>query len=147
MVAMRIKSTFLGAWVVACGSTISSCCACIPKPSLGGARLTNTLVCMHSKSQNVSLSLAKSGSCLKMPGDEHKTMNRAENHARLAIISSTMSVQTTVSQELRRGKGYIRCQSVSLALAIVKNCLKRPGKARTTRTKPGPSHGQVYCSV
>ena len=31
-----------------------------------------------------------------MPGDEHKTMNRAENHARSAIISSTMSVQKTV---------------------------------------------------
>ena len=37
--------------------------------------------------------------------DEHKTMNRAENHTRSAIISSTMSVQTTVSHELRRGKG------------------------------------------
>ena len=29
-----------------------------------------------------------------MPGDEQKSINRAENHARLAIISSTMSLQT-----------------------------------------------------
>ena len=29
-----------------------------------------------------------------MPGDEHQTMNRTKNHARLAIISSTMSVQS-----------------------------------------------------
>ena len=38
-----------------------------------------------------------------MQGNEHMTMNRAENHARSAIIPSTMSLQTTVSQE--RGKG------------------------------------------
>ena len=30
-----------------------------------------------------------------MPGDEHKTMNRAENHARSAIISWSMSLLTT----------------------------------------------------
>ena len=30
-----------------------------------------------------------------MPGDEQKSINRAENHARSAIISSTMSLQTT----------------------------------------------------
>ena len=29
-----------------------------------------------------------------MPGDEQKSINRAENHARSAIISSTMSLQT-----------------------------------------------------
>ena len=40
-----------------------------------------------------------------MPGDEQKNMNRAENHARSAIISLGMSVQTTVSHELRRGEG------------------------------------------
>ena len=47
-----------------------------------------------------------------MPGNEHKTMNRAENHARLAIISSTtcMSLQTTVSQELLVTKFYSRCR-------------------------------------
>ena len=39
-----------------------------------------------------------------MPGDEHKIMNRAENRARSAIISSTKCIQTTVSHELRRGK-------------------------------------------
>ena len=30
-----------------------------------------------------------------MPGDEQKSMNRAENHARLTIISWSMSPQTT----------------------------------------------------
>ena len=35
-----------------------------------------------------------------MPGDEQKTMNKAENHARLAISSLTMSLQTTVPHEL-----------------------------------------------
>ena len=39
-----------------------------------------------------------------MPGDEQKSRNRPENHARSAIISSTMSLQTTVSHELRRGE-------------------------------------------
>ena len=52
-----------------------------------------------------SLSLARNGGCLKMPGDEHKTINRAKKIARSAIISSTMSVQTTVSHELHCGKG------------------------------------------
>ena len=36
-----------------------------------------------------------------MSVDEQKTMNRAENHARSAIISLGMTVQTTVSHELR----------------------------------------------
>ena len=36
-----------------------------------------------------------------MSVDEQKTMNKAENHARSAIISLGMSVQTTVSHELR----------------------------------------------
>ena len=68
----------------------------------------------------------------------HKTMNRAENHARLAIISSTMSVQTTVSHKLRRkttsqkGVKLIRCQNVSLFLAIVK---------KDQHTRLEPSHG------
>ena len=39
-----------------------------------------------------------------MPGDEQKSINTAENHARSAIISSTMSLQKTVSHELRRGE-------------------------------------------
>ena len=30
-----------------------------------------------------------------MPGDEQKNMNRAENHVRSAIISWSMSLQTT----------------------------------------------------
>ena len=29
-----------------------------------------------------------------MPGDEQKSINRAESHARSGIISSTMSLQT-----------------------------------------------------
>ena len=77
-----------------------------------------------------------------MPGDEHKIMNRAENRARSAIISSTKCIQTTVSHELRRGKNQIRWRSVSLVLAIVKNCLKRLSEAHTTQTKPRPSHGR-----
>ena len=40
-----------------------------------------------------------------MPGDEQKSSNRAKNHARSAIISSTMSQQTTVFHDLRRGEG------------------------------------------
>ena len=39
-----------------------------------------------------------------MPGDEQNSINRAENHASSAIISSNMSLQTTVSHELRRGE-------------------------------------------
>ena len=57
-----------------------------------------------------------------MSVDEQKTMNRAENHARLVIFSLGMSVQTTVSHELRHREGY---RSVSLVLVIVMNCLKR----------------------
>ena len=71
-----------------------------------------------------------------MPGDEQKSINRAENHARSA---STMSLQTTVLNELRRGEGQVRYQSVSLVLAIVKNCLKRLSEAHTTQTKPWPT--------
>ena len=40
-----------------------------------------------------------------MSVNEQKTMNRAENHAKSAIISLGMSVQTTESHELRRGEG------------------------------------------
>ena len=40
-----------------------------------------------------------------MPGDEQKSRNRPENYARLAIISSNMPLQITVSHELRRGEG------------------------------------------
>ena len=41
-----------------------------------------------------------------MSVDEQKTMNRVENHARSAIISLGMSVQTIVSHELRHGEGF-----------------------------------------
>ena len=37
-----------------------------------------------------------------MPGDEQKSRNRPENHARSAIISSTMSLQTTISRTVMR---------------------------------------------
>ena len=64
-------------------------------------------------------------------------------HAWLAITA--IIVSTDVSHELRRGEGQIRYQSVSLVLAIVKNCLKRLSEAHTTQTKPGPSHGRPDC--
>ena len=35
-----------------------------------------------------------------MPGNEQKAMNRAKNHARSAIISLSVSVQTTVTHKL-----------------------------------------------
>ena len=81
-----------------------------------------------------------------MPGDEHKTMNRAENHARSAIISSTVYAQTSHNSISRTTctsqKGVNKMPKCILVLAIVKNCLKRLGKAHTTQTKPGPSHGR-----
>ena len=40
-----------------------------------------------------------------MPGDEQKSINRAENHDWSATISSTMSLQTTVSHEPQYGEG------------------------------------------
>ena len=39
-----------------------------------------------------------------MPGNEQKSRNRPENHARSAIVSLTMSLQTTVFHELQRGE-------------------------------------------
>ena len=39
-----------------------------------------------------------------MPGDEQKSMNKAKNHARLAIIPLSMSVQTTVTHEYEAHK-------------------------------------------
>ena len=41
-----------------------------------------------------------------MSFDEQKSMNRAENHARSAIISLGMSVQTIVYHELRCGECF-----------------------------------------
>ena len=37
-----------------------------------------------------------------MPGDEQKSINRAEDHARSAIISSTMSLQTTTRRGINK---------------------------------------------
>ena len=63
-----------------------------------------------------------------MPGDEQKSINRAENHAWSAIISSTMSLQTTVSRTTMQ-RGINKIPSVSLVLVIVKNCLKKLNEA------------------
>ena len=71
-----------------------------------------------------------------MPGDEQKKKSKTM-HAWLAITA--IIVSTDVSHELRRGEGQIRYQSVSLVLAIVKNCLKRLSEAHTTQTKPWPT--------
>ena len=47
--------------------------------------------------QNVPLTQKSRTTLLKISVDEQKTMNEAKNHARSAIISSGMSVETTVS--------------------------------------------------
>ena len=52
-----------------------------------------------------------------MPGDEHKIMNRAENRARSAIISSTKCIQTTV--ECRRTWNGILNIVISSACAVL----------------------------
>ena len=46
----------------------------------------------------LSLSLARSGGCLKMPGDEHKTINRSKNHARSAIIFHHVCTDNCISR-------------------------------------------------
>ena len=50
-----------------------------------------------------------------------------------------MSLQTMylTNYIVRRGEGQIRYQSVSLVLAIVKNCLKKLSETHTTQPKPG----------
>ena len=75
-----------------------------------------------------------------MPGDEHKTLNRAKNHARLAIISFTMSVQTTVSHELCQGMGQIRCQCFSCP-GDCKELSKKTRQSTHDSNQAGPSHG------
>ena len=92
---------------------------------------------MDKKGTKIFLSLVRNGGCLKMSGNEHKTMNRAKNHARSAIISSTMYVQTAVSHELLVNK-MPKCFSCP---GDCKELSKRPGEAHTTRTMLGPSHG------
>ena len=80
-----------------------------------------------------------------MPGDEQKSRNRPENHARSAIISSTMSLQTTVSDKLRRG--------ARRGINKIPKCFSCPGDSKElskktkrstydsnqTRTKPWPT--------
>ena len=63
---------------------------------------------------------------------ELKTMLGRPLSLQLCLYRQCISRTTT-------RRGY---QSVSLLLAIVKNCLKRLSKAHTTQTKPGPSHGR-----
>ena len=72
-----------------------------------------------------------------MPGDEQKSKNKAERHAtcRLAIIPSSMSIQTTVTYELQRGEGY---QNISLVLAIVTiTSLRKIKMIEPCRENPG----------
>ena len=65
-----------------------------------------TDVITDARHPNVSFFLARHRGCLKMPGDEEKSRNRPENHARSAIISSTTYVSTdncTSRTTTRRG--------------------------------------------
>ena len=52
--------------------------------------------------------------------------NKAENHAKSAIISLGMSVQTTISLTTTQ-------RDKILFLAIIKNCLKRPSETHTSQ--------------
>ena len=70
-----------------------------------------------------------------MPGDEHKIMNRAENRARSAIISS----RTTSRKEVNKMAKCFSCPGDSTELS------KETKQAHTTQTKPGPSHGRPDC--
>ena len=72
-----------------------------------------------------------------MPGDEHKIMNRAENRARSAIISSTKCIQTTVSHKLRRGNKMAKCFSCP------GDCKELSKKTRRTHTRLEPSRDQA----
>ena len=50
---------------------------------------------MDIKGTKMFISLLRDAGCLKMPGDEQKNINRAENHAMSAIISCSTFLQTT----------------------------------------------------
>ena len=64
-----------------------------------------------------------------MPGDEQKSRNRPKNHARSAIISSTMSLKTTISRTTtRRG-----ISKIPKCFSILKNCTKQ---STVIRLKP-----------
>ena len=84
---------------------------------------------------NVSLSLARCCGCLKMPGDEQRSIHIAENHARSAIISSTMSLQTMylMNYDAERIPKCFSCPGDCKELS------KRLSEAHATQTKPGPS--------
>ena len=73
-----------------------------------------------------------------MPDDEHKTKNRAENHARSAIISWSMSLLTTDMNyyDAERDKKCFSCPG------DFKELSKRLSEAHTTQTNPGPRHGR-----
>ena len=66
-----------------------------------------------------------------MSVNEQKTMNRAENHARSAIISLGMSVQTTASHDMTR-IGINKMPKCFSCPGNCKNSLKRQGEAQTT---------------
>ena len=86
--------------------------------------------------------------CFSCPGDCKELSKRStydSNQARTKPWPTHYRhyrIYRCVSHELRCGEGQIRYQSVSIVLAIVKNCLKRLSEARTTQTKPGPSDGR-----
>ena len=46
-----------------------------------------------------------------MPGDEQKSRNRHENHARSGIISSTMSLQTIPTSKIFLNKNFVTVNS------------------------------------
>ena len=77
-----------------------------------------------------------------MPGNEHKTLNRAENHARSAIISSTVSTDNSISRTtLWRG-----INKISKCFSCPGDCkqLSKQTKGSTynsnqARTKPWPT--------
>ena len=75
-----------------------------------------------------------------MPGDEQKNMNRAENHARSAIISFGMSVQTTVSHELRHVNKIPKCFSCpGDCKELSKKTRRSTHDSNQARTKPWPT--------
>ena len=77
-----------------------------------------------------------------MPGDEQKSRNRTENHARSAIISLTMSLKTTISRTTtRRGINKIpkcfSCPGDSKELS--KKTKRSTYDSNQARTKPWPT--------
>ena len=79
-----------------------------------------------------------------MPGDEQKSQNRPENHARLAIISLTLSLQTTILRTTtRRGINRIpkcfSCPGDSKELSKNTKQSTMSYDSNQSRTKPWPT--------